>query len=143
MMETLRLRPPVSFFMRRIHGRPYMLGEYELQPGEIIAANIYLIHRREDLYPDPDEFRPERFLEDSAPMPKTFGGGYRGCLGMSFAINEFRLVVRTVLQQARFELVDQRDEKIGRRAVQFIPADGARAVLVERHPSVRESSSAA
>ena len=142
MKETLRLRPPVSFLMRRIHGRPYMLGEYELQPGEIVAANVYLLHRREDLYSDPDQFRPERFLEESAPMPQSFGGGYRGCLGMNFAVNEIRVVVRTVLQQARFELVDQRDEKIGRRAVQFIPAKGAQAVLVERNPSARQVSSA-
>ena len=51
---------------------------------------------------------------------------------MTFATNEIRVVVRKVMQQARFEPVDQRDEKIGRRAVQFIPGEGARAVLVER-----------
>jgi cytochrome P450 len=142
MKEALRLRPPIAFLMRRIDGRPYMLGEYELQPGEIVAGSIYLLHRREDLYPDPDRFRPERFLEDSAPMPQSFGGGYRGCLGMGFAVNEIRVVVRTVLQQARFELVDERSEKIGRRAVQFVPAKGAQAVLVERTTPVREVGSA-
>ena len=58
--------------------------------------NAYLIHHDADIYADPYEFRPERFLEE-APGTYTFipfGGGRRRCLGASFAMVEMRLVLR-------------------------------------------------
>ena len=64
--------------------------------------SIWLVHRDPDLYPDPEAFRPERFL---ACQPDTygwipFGGGVRRCLGASFAQFEMQVVLKTVLARA-------------------------------------------
>ena len=62
--------------------KPYQLGEYQIEPGWLIACNALAMHLRPDLYPEPDRFSPERFLEQS-PGKFTwipFGGGVRHCL---------------------------------------------------------------
>jgi cytochrome P450 len=132
--ETLRLRPPLPFVMRRVN-KPFHLGEYELEPGIMTACNLYILHRRDDLYPEPDKFRPERFLErepESYAWIPFGGGSGRGCIGVSFALAEIKVVLRTLSRQARLEAVDQRDEEIKRLGVGFTPGSGAEAVLVER-----------
>jgi len=134
--ETLRIRPPLPMASRLVMA-PYRLGEYELDPGLIVAINIYMAHRREDIYPEPERFRPERFLEQPADrdtwMP--FGGGVRGCLGASFALHEIKTVLRILMLQARFAAIEEHDEPIVRRRVGFAPGRGARAVLEERLPA--------
>src|SRR3712207_9439232 len=86
--ETLRLRPPLPFVMRMVH-QPYRLGEYELPPGTMIACNLYILHRRDDLFSEPDGFRPERFLDGEPPRYGWIpfgGGGGRGCIGAGVAL---------------------------------------------------------
>ena len=140
--ETLRVRPPIPWATRRVVKQPYQLGEYELEPGTVIAGSIYLLHRRADVYPEPDRFRPERFLEPEAStytwMP--FGGGGRACIGASLAMTELRVVLRTLVQQARLVPAEDRDEEIVRRGVGFSPSRGARAVLEERMPAAVTAS---
>jgi cytochrome P450 len=92
------------------------------------------VNRRPEEYPEPERFRPERFLERQ-PGRTTwipFGGGARGCLGASFALCEIKVVLRALLQGARLEATEQRDEDLVRRGVGFSPKQGARAVLRER-----------
>ncbi len=142
--ETLRLRPPLPFVMRRVN-KPFPLGEYELQPGTMIACNLYILHRRDDLYPEPDLFRPERFL-DREPDRFTWipfgGGGGRGCIGASFALSEVKVVLRTLMRQARLAPVEQRDEAIRRLGVGFTPGQGAEAILLERVPATGAAQAA-
>jgi cytochrome P450 len=138
--ETLRVRPPLPFPMRRVVGQPFPLGGYELDPDVMIASNGYILHRREDLYPEADRFRPERFLEQS-PGRHTwipFGGGERACIGAAFALCEIKVVVRTLLQRTRLAPAEQEDEEIVRRGVGFAPAQGVRAVVQERVPAPAE-----
>jgi cytochrome P450 len=87
--ETLRLRPVVPGVVRKLT-EPLELYGYELPAGIRVAPNIYLTHRRPDVHPEPDRFRPERFLEQPADTYSwiPFGGGIRRCLGASFAIYE-------------------------------------------------------
>ena len=126
--ETLRLRPVVPAVARALQG-PMEFGGWLLPAGVVIAPSIYLLHRREDLYPEPTVFRPERFIDR---QPGTyewipFGGGTRRCLGASFALLEMRVVLRTVLRSVK--LVDAPEatpESVARRAVTFAPAGGAR-----------------
>lgn len=132
--ETLRLRPALPFVMRRVN-KPYQLAGYELEPQTMIAINLYLLHRRDDLFPEPDRFRPERFLEGKPPEYTwiPFGGGaVRNCVGASLAMTEMKVVLRTLLLRARFEPVGDGDEEIRRLGVGFTPSRGARARLVER-----------
>jgi cytochrome P450 len=134
--EVLRIRPPLGMCTRLVN-KPYSVGEYDLEPGTLIAPCIYLVHHSADIYPDPERFDPERFL--GKPVGKytwiPFGGGYRSCLGGYFAMHEVKTVLRTLMQQARFEAVGEGDEHIRLRRVGMSPKDGCVAKLVERVPA--------
>jgi cytochrome P450 len=141
--ETLRLRPVVPFVGRKLRG-PAELGGYELPGGTVVMPSIYLAHTREDLYPQPHAFRPERFL-DGGPDTYSwipFGGGTRRCIGAAFAQLEMRVVLRTVLGQADLRPATDRPEPIVRRNVTLSPRNGTPAILVERtrHPRPRQSA---
>ena len=77
---------------------PFEIAGYELPAGVAVVPNILLVHTREDVYPDPFAFRPERFLEQPAGTYTwiPFGGGVRRCLGASFALFEMKAVLRAV-----------------------------------------------
>jgi len=137
--ESLRLRPVIPAVGRKVRA-PFELGGYRLPPGTELNPNIALMHRRADLYPEPDTFRPERFLDpDSAPDTYTwipFGGGTRRCLGASFATFEMRAVVRRVLERTRLEPAGTRPARVSRRGITLVPDRGAR-VLLAREPAAR------
>ncbi|HMJ32329.1 MAG TPA: cytochrome P450 [Baekduia sp.] len=131
--ETLRLKPPLPFAVRRLTAPLHVAG-HDLPAGARVAPCIYLTHRRADLYPQPTAFRPQRFLEQG---PETygwlpFGGGIRRCVGAAFAQLELRSVLRTVLAGARLRPADPRPERTRRRAIVLTPSRGARSVLVSR-----------
>lgn len=135
--ETLRLRPPLPV-CDRVLEQPLAAGTFELPPGTIIAACIYLVHRRADLYPKPDQFLPERFL-DQPPESYSwvpFGGGMRRCLGASFALLEMKIVLATILRSTVLRSASNESEQMHRRAIVLAPKHGVRAVLVDRaqHP---------
>jgi cytochrome P450 len=124
--ETLRLRPVLPIVLRRLT-RDARIGGREYAAGTTLAPCILLVHRREDLYPEPHAFRPERFL-DSAPGTYTwipFGGGVRRCLGAAFAEEEMRVVLETVARRVRLEPAGP-PERVRRRAITLVPARGAR-----------------
>ncbi len=122
--ETLRLRPPVSVVVRRLL-RPATLGGYDLPANTLIAPCVYLVHHREDVYEEPGSFIPERFLTQRAAVPTwiPFGGGARRCLAASYAEQEMKRVVRTVLEEVELEPVATRSERVTRAAIAFSPAD--------------------
>ncbi len=134
--ETLRLRPPIPIVARYVT-EPIRLGEYDLEPGTLVAPCMYLLHRREDVYLEPELFRPERFLE-SPPPPSAwipFGGtSDRHCIGRGFAMSEMREVLRMLTQRLRLAPAAPRDEKIRKRGILLSPSDGARVVVTERVP---------
>jgi cytochrome P450 family 135 len=131
--ETLRVRPVVPFIGRELRD-PAELGGYELPAGTVVMPAIYLAHTRADVYPDPYEFRPERFLEDA---PDTFawvpfGGGTRRCIGAAFAEFEMRIVLSTILRRATLRPASDRPERMVRRNVTLSPRGGTPAILMER-----------
>jgi cytochrome P450 family 135 len=131
--EVLRLRPPIAFVDRRLT-RPLELNGHGLPAGTIVAPCIYLVHRRPDLYPEANVFRPERFIEHP---PETyswlpFGGGVRRCVGASFATFEMKVVLETILTRARLRAASGRPESAMRRAIVLSPRRGTRAVLEQR-----------
>ena len=128
--ETLRLRPVLPFVLRKL-AEPIQIGAYQLPAGISVAPCIYLIHLREDIYPEPTRFLPERFL-DQPPGTYTwfpFGGGVRRCLGASFAQLEMRQVLHTVAARAKLLPASSRSEPIRPRFMTLSPARGARAVV--------------
>jgi cytochrome P450 family 135 len=133
--ETLRIRPTVHDVGRRL-GEPLETRDGPtLDAGTAVFASVHLLHRREDLFPDPLAFRPQRFLGDERPSTYAwipFGGGMRRCLGAAFAQFEMRRVLRTVLEHADLHPATGRAEPFERRPVTVVPRHGTPAVLVAR-----------
>ena len=134
--ETLRLRPPVSVVVRRLL-RPATLGGYDLPAGTLVAPCVYLVHNSAEIYEDPGSFVPERFLERRAAVPTwiPFGGGARRCLAASYAEQEMKRVVRTVLEEVELEPVDTGSERISRAAIAFSPAQHGLVIAKPRTPA--------
>jgi cytochrome P450 family 135 len=128
--ETLRLRPVIAGVIRRLT-EPVEIGGYELPAGVKVVPAIYLVHRNPEVYPDPQSFRPERFLE-SPPGTYTwipFGGGVRRCLGASFAQFEMAVVLKELVKRHRIRPADPRPERIFRRAITETPRHNAKVIL--------------
>jgi cytochrome P450 family 110 len=132
--EAMRLYPVVTEVLR-ILVEPFRLGELDLSPGVGVAACVLLVHRRDDLYPEPLRFRPERFLERKfAPWEYLpFGGGHRRCIGAAFASFEMAVVLGTALSRFDFELLDSRPSSPVRRAVTMAPGGGVPLRAKARH----------
>ncbi|MDF5709479.1 MAG: cytochrome P450 [Nostoc sp. S4] len=124
--ETLRIYPIIMLTIPRIVKTPIEIMGYELQPGTLLTGSIYLMHHREDLYPEPQQFKPERFLERQYSQYEylPFGGGNRSCIGMAFAMFEMKLVLATVLSQMDLALVDNYLVKPTRRGITLGPSGG-------------------
>ena len=104
--------------------------------GACLVPNAYLIHHDPEIYPDPYEFRPERFL-DEPPGTYTwipFGGGRRRCIGASFATLEMKIVLRAALSAFSVEPAPEGAELTRRRSIALSPKLGAPTVLRERDP---------
>lgn len=142
--EALRIRPVIPGVGRVVRGEPFRLGGYEIPVGMEINPSIRIIHRRADLYPQPDVFRPERFLGSDAPDTYTwipFGGGTRRCLGASFALTEMRLVLRRVLERCALRPADGSLEEPMFRGITLAPRNGVQ-VLQDRAPAPVEPEAA-
>jgi cytochrome P450 len=131
--ESLRLRPVVPMTGRLLR-EPATLGGYDLEPGQVVLAAIYMTHTNPQTYPDPFAFIPERFLDGG---PDTygwvpFGGGTRRCLGAAFAQLELRVALHTIFERVRLEPADPNPERMARRNVTLSPPNGARVIAVAR-----------
>jgi cytochrome P450 len=144
--ETLRLRAPFRLVSRRLVA-PLQVGPHTLPAGVAVGVNVYLTHRRPEVYLDPEAFRPERFMDGPPPAPSApppparmggtppppsawvpFGGGVRRCLGASFATFEMGVVLRTILGRVRLRPVSPRPEAIRLHAVILVPERGTRVI---------------
>jgi cytochrome P450 len=129
--EALRLRPPVPVVTRRVKNEPYQLNGHTIPVDEHVAPCIWLAHRRPDVYPDPEAFRPERFM-DKAPETYAwlpFGGGTRRCIGASFAQLEMSVVLKTIAQSVDLTAAEPAPEPVGRRAIVLSPKRGSKVLL--------------
>jgi len=131
--EAMRVRPPFPFTGRRVL-RPFDLAGARLLPGTVLVISIMAIHERPEVYPDPLQFRPERFL-GTRPGTYTwlgFGGGVHRCLGAAFALFESRVLMRTLLQRRLVRPVEERAEPPRRTHPMLVPAGQASVVLEAR-----------
>jgi cytochrome P450 len=128
--ETLRARPVILDVVRKLTA-PAEIGGYEMPTGTFVLPAIAALHYREDIFPEPEEFRPERFLDGKvdnyAWIP--FGGGVRRCIGAAFAEYEMRIALRAIFERADLSAPDPKPEKVKIRNITLAPGKGARVVL--------------
>jgi cytochrome P450 len=131
--ETLRVRPVVTDVGRKLTSE-IELARWRLPAGTLVLPAIAAVHLRPDLYPEPHEFRPERFLDGGAESYAwlPFGGGVRRCIGASFAQVEMKVVLREVLSRVRLRAASERPERPKIQHVTVVPKRGC-MVVVEEH----------
>jgi cytochrome P450 len=134
--ESLRVRNVIPMVARLVK-KEISVGGFSYPKDIVLCPSIHLLHMREDLYPEPKLFRPERFLERKfAPYEWIpFGGGNRACLGQAFAIYEMKVVLATLFSTLRLERPDGALSRPVRRGVSIGPSDGSLLRVIERRPT--------
>jgi cytochrome P450 family 110 len=132
--ETLRIYPVAIIPTPRIVLSPTTFLGYEFEPGTLLIPSIYSAHHRQETYPNPKQFRPERFLERQfSPYEYLpFGGSNRRCIGAAFALFEMKLILATVM--SRFELTLASDKTVQpvRRGPTIAPDSGVPIVMKDK-----------
>jgi cytochrome P450 len=136
--EVLRWKPPLPQIIPRLVRKPFDLDGYRMAPGVRLVATPRLLHHDPSVYPDPDVFRPERFLGDQPDMNYAwipFGGGRRRCAGSRIAEHELRVFLRSFF--LRFDVRPDRAKGEGERPLLAAvrPSRNCRVVLSERRPT--------
>jgi cytochrome P450 family 135 len=131
--ETLRLRPVIALVLRKLI-EPMEIGGRLLPAGVNVAPSIYLVHRNPEIYPEPERFRPERFIEQPAGTYTwiPFGGGVRRCLGAAFAEFEMAVVLRELVASRRIQPVGDQPEQSVRSTITNVPNRGAEVLVTPR-----------
>lgn len=128
--ETLRIYPIAANAFLRIVKSPVEIMGYELPVGTSVVPSIYLAHHREEIYPQSQQFKPERFLERQySPYEYfPFGGGNRRCIGSAFALYEMKIVLATILSEFQLSMVNKRPLSPVRRGLTLAAPSGLRMI---------------
>ena len=142
--ESLRIRTIMPFVVR-LTKVGFTAGGREYPPGVVLCPCSHLVHRREDLYPEPDRFRPERFLERHYAAHEwfPFGGGSRMCLGISFALYEMKVVLSTLFATVRLSRPPGLRSSPIRRGLALVPDDEAQLTVVGRRSETSTTADSA
>lgn len=132
--ETLRIYPIIMNAFIRVVKSPIEIAGYKLLPGTPIFPSIYLAHHREKVYPQPKQFKPERFLERQYSQYEylPFGGGNRRCIGAAFAQYEMKLVLATILSRYQVSTVNKRPVRPVRRGLTLAAPAGMKMIAMPR-----------
>jgi cytochrome P450 len=131
--ETLRLRPVTPVLPRKL-ARPLTVQGYKLPAGMMLGIGILGAHLNPEVFPDPEAFRPERFLDRSySPFEYLpFGGGPRRCIGAAFAMYEMKQVIAALLATTELRLIDDQPLPARLRGAAMVPRGGVAMVLPRR-----------
>lgn len=140
--ETLRIYPVALITFPRIVKSSLEVMGQTFGEKTWLAPCIYLTHHREDLYPEPNQFKPERFIERQYSPYEfyPFGGGNRRCLGLALAMYELKLAIATIVSEIDLELPDERPVKPIRRGVTLAPSNNLQLSVVGERDSQKKSS---
>lgn len=118
--ETMRLHPPIPLIMRKGIEDCFVDGKM-IPKGSMVCVNIWAMGRDQEIWENPLEFRPERFLESDIDMKGhhfellPFGSGRRGCPGMSLAMRELPTVIGALVQCFEWKMIDSESKILGYR----------------------------
>jgi cytochrome P450 len=136
--ETLRVYPPAAVILRGAV-RDTTLGGMRIRRGTMVLVSPFLLHRRPDAFPAPEQFDPDRFLRaNERSLPKfaflPFGAGHHVCIGASLALMEGQVLVATLMQRAQLELLSGLPVA-HKLVVNLRPAEPIRARVCLRNPA--------
>ncbi|MEU6582537.1 cytochrome P450 [Nocardia sp. NPDC046763] len=136
LLETQRVRPVIDATARKVRTDSLQLGRWTLARGQHVMVSIRLMHDNPELFTNPRDFDPDRFV---GARPGTFswipfGGGARRCIGAAFATMEMNVVLRVLLRDFTLETTDAPDERAHFRGVALVPAKKGQAVVYRRAP---------
>ncbi|MEM9808688.1 MAG: cytochrome P450, partial [Cyanobacteria bacterium P01_D01_bin.56] len=128
--ETLRIYPVAMLTFPRRAEQPLELMGHNIESGTLLMGCIYLIHHHPDIYKNPEEFNPDRFLENTYSPYEfiPFGNGVRRCVGAALAQMELKLVLSTILTTTSLKLMNDKPVKPQRRGVTL----GSSPVMLQR-----------
>lgn len=130
--ESMRYYPPAAVLMRRI-AKDTELDGYRLKQGRLAIFSIYNIHHHPDFWPQPEQFDPERFMDNDSRrfvfMP--FGTGERICIGSHFAMMESQILLGMILRHFDVQLLGSEAAEV-EMAVTLKPKGGLPVRLVAR-----------
>ena len=125
--EALRLYPPAWVITRKA-AEPDVLGGYRVEPGTLVLISTYALHRDPLLWPEPDAFRPQRWLSDGERGPRwsylPFGAGIRQCIGKDFALVEGVLMLATLARHVVLRRPSESPSPRVQALVTLRPKDG-------------------
>lgn len=132
--EVLRYRPVFIFTAPRVVKRGIEIGGRAFAPPAYLLGAIYLVHHDPTIYPDPQAFRPERFLYSAPETPLwiPWGGGRRRCPGLHLALMELEIVIRTVLRRLSIQPTGKKMERAKLRSFIVAPHGECRLILHDR-----------
>ena len=131
--ESMRLHPVIPMVVRHLM-KPATIGGRDLPRGTNVGPSIIITHSREDNHPDPERFRPERFLDGPVPANTwiPFGGGVRRCIGAGFSLMEGVAVLREVLSRYDVTVPPDGKDMPKVRNITSVPKRGARVIVHAR-----------
>jgi cytochrome P450 family 110 len=133
--EVLRIHPVAILTFPRVAQEAVSLQGYDIAPGNVVMASMYLTQQRPDLYPEPDIFNPQRFLDRQfSPYEYfPFGGGSRRCIGLALAQMELKLAITEILASCELKLMDKLPIAPARRGVTLAPKTGVNIQVIKKY----------
>lgn len=109
--EGLRLRPPLSLGLPRKTAEETVIAGHVIKAGVTVSVPTWSLHRNPELFPEPDVFRPERWLENDIENLKKyvmpFSQGPRACLGRNLAYLEMLVIIPTLIRRYDFTFAEK------------------------------------
>ena len=150
--EAMRMHPVIDQ-VRRVLKQDATVADYHLPAGTTVVPSVRLAHKSTVNYPDPQTFRPERFIDGverrggseeragrrARPEGEVasntwlpFGGGVRRCLGAGFSLMEGTIILGEILQRYSVRPDPKSRERESVRNITTVPKRKARVVLTVR-----------
>jgi cytochrome P450 len=132
--EVLRIRPPIPVAAGRVLDEPLSIGGHTVPAGTPVMIDAWGVHHDPDVYPDPERFQPERFLDGGSERYTwlPFGGGAHRCLGAGLAELEIKVGLSTILRHVAIEPIEAELPPPARRGVTIVPHGGGRIRIASR-----------